>query len=424
MTISDTEATEALDLTDPTLYHDGVPHELFRELRVAAPVHRHRRIEPEGWHRQWMGDDVDLWVVLAHAEIERANRDWETFTASEGPSFLPSEMERQGVMLVSMDPPDHSRMRRLISAGFTPRMIAKLDELIETRTAQIIDAALERGEVEFVSDVGYQLPMHVIADIVGIPDSDRPWVFERTDLMLRMLDPGSDVSTDVGTTAQAELFQYATRLGDEKRANPADDVWTKLATASLVDDDGNETTLSGLELDMFFIILTIAGSETTRNAISQGVMALHDHPEQLAALREDPALIDSAVDEIIRWASPVLFFGRTATRDVDLGGAPVRAGDRVTLWYPSGNRDERVFDDPFAFDIRRSPNPHVSFGGGGPHYCLGANLAKREVKTMVHALVDRCDVEILDGPTWAGGGPVNQVGVSLDRLPARLTARP
>jgi cytochrome P450 len=153
------------------------------------------------------------------------------------------------------------------------------------------------------------------------------------------------------------------------------------------------------------------------------VLALHDHPDQLAALRADPELIDGAVDEIIRWASPVLFFGRTATTDVELGGAAIRAGDRVTLWYPSGNRDEQVFDAPYTFDIRRSPNPHVSFGGGGPHYCLGANLAKREVKTMVTALVERCSFEVLERPVWAGGGPVNQVGVSLDRLPMRLTAR-
>lgn len=424
MAVTGTDATEAIDLTDPSLYRDGVPHELFRELRAAGPVHRHRRVEPEGWNRRWMGDDVDLWVVVSHAEIERANRDWATFSARDGSSFLPSDMERRGHMLVSMDPPDHTRMRRLISAGFTPRMIAKLGELIEARTDRIIDAALERGEVELVSEVGYQLPMHVIADIVGIPEADRPWVFERTDAMLRSLDPLSAVSADAGAAAQIDLFEYATRLGDEKRANPADDVWTKLATASLIDDDGNETTLSGIELDMFFIILTIAGSETTRNAISQGVIALHDHPDQLAALRDDPSLIDSATDEIIRWASPVLFFGRTATRDVDLGGAPVRDGDRVTLWYPSGNRDERVFDAPDAFDVRRTPNPHVSFGGGGPHYCLGANLAKREVRTMVHALVERCDVEVLDAPTWVGGGPVNQVGVSLDRLPVRLTPRP
>lgn len=413
---------DALDLTDPTLYHDGVPHDLLRELRHEAPVHRHRRVEPEGWNREWIGDDADLWVVLAHAEIERANRDWETFTATDGSSFLPSEMERRGHMIVSMDPPDHTRMRRLISAGFTPRMIAKLDDLIEARTQRIVDAALERGDVEFVYDIGYQLPMHVIADIVGIPEDDRPWVFERTDAMLRSLDPGSPVTTEVGTAAQIDLFQYATKLGEEKRANPADDVWTTLATASLVDDEGNETTLAGIELDMFFIILTIAGSETTRNAISQGLLALHDHPDQLAALRSDPGLIDGAVDEIIRWASPVLFFGRTATVDVELGGAPIRAGDRVTLWYPSGNRDEQVFAAPYVFDIRRSPNPHVSFGGGGPHYCLGANLAKREVKTMIAALVDRCSFEVLEPPAWTGGGPVNQVGVSLDRLPVRLTA--
>jgi cytochrome P450 len=182
--------------------------------------------------------------------------------------------------------------------------------------------------------------------------------------------------------------------------------------------------LTKYELDFFFIILAIAGSETTRNAISQGMVALLEHPEQLAELRADPSLLDTAVDEIIRWSSPVLYFGRTAVVDAQIGGAQIRAGDRVTLWYPSGNRDERAFEDPFRFDIRRAPNPHVSFGGGGAHYCLGANLAKREVHVMISALISRfSDIELLGPPVWGGGGAAVNVGVNLNELPVRLTAK-
>jgi cytochrome P450 len=315
-------------------------------------------------------------------------------------------------MLVSMDPPDHTRLRRLITAGFTPRMIGKLEEHIAARTTAILDAAEAAGTCDFVRDIAYQLPMHVIADIVGIPEDDRPWVFERTDLMLRALDPHNDLTADDQRAAQVDLFRYAQELGERKRQEPADDVWTILAS-----------NIEGFELEMFFIILSIAGSETTRNALSQGLMALLDHPDQIDALRADPTLAGPATEEIIRWSSPVLFFGRTATKDVELGGARISKGDRVVLWYPSGNRDERAFDRPFEFDIRRDPNPHVSFGGGGPHYCLGASLAKKEVAVLTSALLQRFDVRLAGEPEWAGAGPVHNVGVSIDHLPIELRAR-
>ena len=310
-----------------------------------------------------------------------------------------------------MDPPDHTRIRRLISAGFTPRMIAKLDDLIVRRTAQVLDAVESQGECDFVSEVAYQLPMHVIADIVGIPDADRPWVFERSDLMIRSMDPALGMTLTDRRVADRELYDYAQQLSDVKRTHPADDVWTILT----------QTELTRMELDLFFVILSLAGSETTRNAISQGLLALLDHPEQLERLRTDPSLITSAADEIIRWSSPVLCFGRTATRDVELGGARIGAGERVVLWYPSGNRDEKAFDDPFRFDIERRPNPHVSFGGGGPHYCLGANLAKKEVQVMFTSLLQRFpSIELTGPPVWAGAGPTTAVGVFLDRMPVRL----
>jgi cytochrome P450 len=311
----------------------------------------------------------------------------------------------------------------LITAGFTPRMIGRLEEHISERTRRILDAAERKIDCDFVRDVAYQLPMHVIADIVGIPEDDREHIFTCTDASLRGFVPDSGVSETERNQASLELFRYAEELTARRRREPADDVWTIIATAEIEDDDGNVTTVEGVELETFFMILTIAGSETTRNALTQGLMALLDHPDQLADLRAHPDLLPTATDEIIRWASPVLFFARSATRQVELGGETIEAGDRVVLWYPSGNRDERVFDDPFRFDVRRSPNPHVSFGGGGPHYCLGANLARKEVEVMTGMLVDRFDIERTGEPVWLNAGAAHNVGVSIDSLPVRLTPR-
>jgi cytochrome P450 len=266
--------------------------------------------------------------------------------------------------------------------------------------------------------------MHVIADIVGIAEDDREHIFTCTDAMLRGFVPGTDVTADDRNAASAELFRYAHELTELRRREPADDVWTQIASAQIEDEDGQVTGVEGVELETFFMILTIAGSETTRNALTQGLLALLDHPEQLDDLRANPEVLPSATDEIIRWASPVLFFARSATCRTELGGETIEEGDRVVLWYPSGNRDERVFDEPFRFDVRRDPNPHVSFGGGGPHYCLGANLARKEIEVMMGMLVDRVDVERTGDPVWLNAGPAHNVGVSIDSLPVRLAARP
>jgi cytochrome P450 len=410
-----------IDLTDATLYRSGVPHDVFRELRDAGAVHRNPRGRLSTNNFE---GELEFWSVVRHAEIERVNRDWQTFTAFDGPGLGPTRPESRGHTIVSMDPPEHSRLRRLVSSGFTPRMISELESHIARRSTAILDRAAERGTIEFVSEVAYELPMHVIADIVGIPEGDRPWVFSRTEAMLRALDPTFPMDPSERGVAERDLWEYAQRLSAEKRDHPADDVWTTLTDAEIVGDDGTPTRLTTFELDMFFVILALAGSETTRNALSQGLVALLEHPDQLAALRDDPSLIARATDEIIRWSSPVLFFGRTATCDVELGGELIRAGDRVIMWYPSGNRDERAFDDPFRFDITRSPNPHVSFGGGGPHYCLGANLAKKEVSVLVSQLVLRfAEVELVAPPRWTGGGPTSNVGVSITELPVRLRPR-
>jgi cytochrome P450 len=415
------ERRSSIDLVDPSLYVNGAPHELFRELRSQGPLHWHGPVDlpsnlsAEGVHSE------GFWAVLGHPEIAEINRDWERFSALDGPTLVAFPSEMRGTALIWMDPPDHTRIRKLVSAGFTPRMLRRLDESLVRRANQILAAAAEKETCNFVSEVAYQLPMHVIADIVGIPEDERPHVFALTDRMLKGVDPASGVSPEDGGLARLELFQYAQHLSERKLVEPADDIWTELTQASVTTDDGIHTKLDKHELDYFLVILAIAGSETTRNAIAQGLVALAEHPDQFAELRANHELLSSAVDEIIRWSSPVLYFGRTATVDVEIGGQHIRAGDRVTLWYPSGNRDERAFVDPYRFDIHRSPNPHVSFGGGGAHYCLGANLAKREVQVMISSLMTRfTDIELLGPPVWGGGGAAVNVGVCLNELPVRL----
>lgn len=412
--------TTTVDVTESALYRNGFPHEFFADLRARGPVHRNRRVTLQN---NAVAGPVEFWSLVGHAAIERANRDWGTFTAFDGPGMHATPPERRGKSIVSMDPPDHSRLRRVISAAFTPRMIAELEGHIERRTAKILDEVGRRGECDFVDDVAYQLPMHVIADIMGIPESDRPWVFERTEVMLKALDPSLELGEPVRKAAESDLYSYAQSLSASKRNSPDDDIWTTLATAELKSDDGESISLSQFELDLFFVVLSIAGSETTRNALSQGLIALLENPDQLAALRADPGLVSTATDEIIRWASPVTFFGRTVTKDVEFFGADLKEGDRVIMWYPAGNRDDTVFDEPGKFDIRRSPNPHVSFGGGGPHYCLGASLAKKEVAVMTRALATRFDVEITGEPRWCGAGVTSNVGVSIDALPVRIAGR-
>jgi len=431
MTTSETLSCAEIDLTDRRHYRAGVPYDLFATLRAAGPVHRHLAHLPDGRPKPY-------WSLVGNEEIQAASRDAATFSTTDGPGLLADPFYREAGIMVALDPPDHLRLRRLISNGFTPRMIARLEQDIVTRAERILDE-IEAGEtvgyvtadevdlvtaheVDFVSRVAFPLPMHVIADIVGIPESDRAWVFEHTDRLLRAVDVASGVTRVEYAEVMAETYDYAHTLSEQKRREPSDDIWSLLARAE--EGEGGVGSLSGVELDAFFMLLTIAGSETTRNALSQGVMELVRHPDQMAALLADPSLLPSAAEEVLRWSSPVLMFGRTATRDVELGGRSIAAGDRVVMWYPSANRDERVFDRPDEFDITRSPNPHVAFGGGGAHFCLGANLARTEIQVMLSALLRRFEsIEVIGEPEWIGGGPVHNVGVSLDALPARLVPR-
>jgi cholest-4-en-3-one 26-monooxygenase len=399
------------DLTVSALYEHGFPHEVFTRLRAEAPVYWQPfdgRV-PESAER-------GAWVLSKHADVQMVNRDDARFCAIDGPTlaYVP---EMRGLMLVSMDGKEHSRLRRLISAGFTPRMIGTLEARCREWTARLIDDALELGEFDFVAEVAYKLPMHMIADIVGIPEGDRDWLFSVVANLLCSLDPDGGLPRHEALAHQVQLFEYAQQLGREKRASPADDVWTTLSTVE-VDGDG----LGEAELDFFFMLLTAAGSETTRNAIAVGLATLVEHPEQLDRLRSDRSLLKGAVDEIIRWASPVSYFARRATVDVEIRGVPIKGGDRVTLWYASANRDEDVFTDPFRFDLTRTPNPYVSFGGGGPHYCLGANLAKLEIATLFDELLRRTrEIDVLAPIVWQYLTITNPILLATKELPVRMS---
>jgi cytochrome P450 len=336
-----------IDLTNTALYRRGFPHDVFTKLRSEAPV----------WWQAIPEEvkgcaDEGVWVLSRHRDVQAANRDTVLFSAVDGPALI-DRPEMRGAMLVSMDGREHTRQRRLINAGFTPRMVGRLEEQMRQRAASIVERALERGTCDFVADVAYQLPMHMIADIVGIPVEDRQWLFDLTNKFLQAGDPESGLSARDQLALQLEMFEYGRKLGRDKRARPRDDVWTILSTVEIETDDGGRTALDELELDLFFLLLTVAGSETTRNAISLGLMALLDEPEQLETLRNEPAVMETAVEEILRWSSPVSYFARRATRDTEIRGVPIAAGQRVTLWYASANRDESVFDDPFRFVHRR-----------------------------------------------------------------------
>ena len=399
---------DEIDLTVSDIYRNGFPHEVFTTLREQAPVWRH----PECPGLEHAGGE-SFWVLSGYEEIRDANRQASLFLSSSGSGL---GFEGTGLMLTDMDGPSHIRQRKLISSGFTPRMTRRLEDQAREWAVKIVEDALERETVEFVQDVAYQLPMHMIADILGIPLEDRDWLFNLTNDMLLCIDPEHPVPESERMDLATQVFAYGQKIATQKRAEPADDVLSRLVT---VEDELGK--LNALELESFFMLLTVAGSETTRNAISSGLKQLLAEPEQLDALRRDPSLMKGATEEIIRWTSPVAYFKRVAAEDTEIGGMPIAKGDRLTLWYPSGNRDDAYFEDPFRFDIQRKRNEHISFGGGGPHFCLGAHLARREITILFEELLKRTShIEQIGDPAYSVLGIGNPILVSLSKLPVRL----
>ena len=401
---------DAIDLTRSDLYRQGFPHDVFTFLREEAPVWRHP--ETDGFAAT---GGQGFWVLSRYAEIRDVNRQADLFLSCSGPGL---GYEGNGLMLTDMDGAAHIRQRKLISSGFTPRMTRRLEDQARSWAIEIVERALDKEQVEFVQEVAYQLPMHMIADILGIEREDRDWLFGVINDMLLCIDPEHPVPESAREGLATEIFGYGHKVIERKRREGADDVLSLLATVA--DEQG---PLGDLELDAFFMLLTVAGSETTRNAISGGMQKLLSEPKQLETMRRDPSVMKSATEEIIRWTSPVAYFKRIVARDTEIAGVPIAAGDRVTLWYPSGNRDAAAFEDPFRFDIHRRPNEHMAFGGGGPHFCLGAHLARREITILFEELLARtARIELVGDPAYSVLGIGNPILQSLGRLPVQLKA--
>ncbi|MBX7430517.1 cytochrome P450 [Mycobacterium sp. Y57] len=412
---SATSGVDMIDLTKEDFRH-GFPHEVFTVLREQAPVWRH----PDTPGTDELGGS--FWVVSSNDAVKEVSANHATFRSFEGPSIPDWPEQARGMMVITMDPPEHTRLRRLVTSGFTARMTAMLEDQARAWAIKIIDRALDKGECNFVEDVAYQLPMHMIADMMGIPEPDRAPLFGAT--LAAIEAQAAKLPKEEQLAAMGKLFAYSHELADRKRRSPGDDVWTKLVNAVVELPDGTSTQLTELELELFFQTLVIAGSETTRDATVSGLLALLENPQQMELLRSDPSVIGTAVEEIARWASPVAYFRRTAATDTVLQGAHIAAGDRVTLWYPSANRDARVFKDPFRFDITRNPNPHVAFGGHGAHHCLGANLARREMRVMFQELIARTSaIELLGEPVYRPGGIHIMTSYGIKDLPVRLIPR-
>jgi cholest-4-en-3-one 26-monooxygenase len=312
-----------------------------------------------------------------------------------------------------MDPPNHTKLRLLVNKGFTPRMIGRLDEHIRDIAKAIVDEVAPRGECDFVVEVAAQLPLRVIVEMMGVPDADRPKIFEWTNRLIGSEDPEYNVSRDEAIGAATEMFMYSTELAAEKRKNPGDDIISTLLQAEV---EGNR--LTDTEFNLFFQLLAVAGNETTRNLISNGMNFMFEHPDQWAKLVDDRSLLPGAIDEMLRYASPVMYMRRTAPEDFELRGQTIREGEKMALWYISANRDEDVFEDPQRFDVTRSPNEYVAFGGGGPHFCLGANLAKLEIRVMFEELLNRL-------PDIARAGDIQRLRSNfingIKHMPVRFT---
>ena len=368
------------DFTDPDLYAVRVPQDEFAELRHSAPV---------WWNPQRRGiggfDDGGFWAVTRHADIVEISRDSDTYSTWENTAIIRhadgasrEQIELQRFVMLNIDPPQHTTLRGIVSRGFTPRAIRNLRESLTVRAERIVQTALAEGTGDFVADVACELPLQAIAELLGIPQEDRGKIFHWSNQMIGYDDPEFEGDSNL---AAAELVGYCMVMAEDRKQCPRDDIVTKLVNAKI-----DEHNLSSDEFGYFMILLSVAGNETTRNAISHGMLAFLDNPEQWELYRAQRP--DTAVDEIVRWATPVTVFQRTAMADTELGGQQIKEGDRVGLFYRSANFDEEVFDHPERFDIMRSPNPQLGFGGYGTHYCLGASLARLEIELMFSAIAD------------------------------------
>ena len=401
------QVTEFIDLSDHDVFVEAVPHEAFAALREHDPVH---------WNPEPAGPG--FWAVTRYGDIRAVHRDVGTYSSEIGGTSLedlePEYLDARKSM-IDMDPPRHDELRGLIARRFTPRAVGVWEEQVRTVTRGVLDRALPMGEFDFVAEIASEIPMQVFAEILGVPQEERRVIIEIGDRLLGNADPEYAVPPDdahrhlpFSSPAALEMFEFGRRLAAQRRKDPRNDIITQLAFEPLTQQ----------EFDVYFVLLATAGNETTRHTITHGLLGLLEHPEELARLRDDPSLGKSAAEEMLRWATPVHHFRRTAAIDTELGGTEIKAGDKVTTWFVSGNRDESVFEDPYRFDVGRTPNPHMAFGPGGIHHCMGAHLAKMEVRIAFEELLARTDrIELTGPPERLRSNFFN----GIKRLPVRVT---
>lgn len=407
-----------VDLCDLDRFAQGFPHDVFSWLRGHRPVWFHPPTPnvPGG---------EGFWVLSGYAEVLAAASDGATFSSvtgggREGGGTLIEDLPMgfAGALMNMTDDPFHQRFRSLLTPSVAPRAIAAMESDLRARAARIVDEAVERGRVDLLVEVAAELPLQAAASLLGVPQEDRARLIGWADATLDYDDRELGGSSERAAAAAAAMFAYGDQLIARRRAEPGDDLLSA-AIHGTVEEDGRRRPLRHDELQLLFSLLVAAGTETTRNTIAVGVAELARHPDDWRALAEDPASVPTAVEELLRWASSTPYNRRTATRDVQVGGQLVRAGDKVTLWWASANRDEREFVDPFRFDVRRDPNRHLAFGHG-PHFCLGARLARLEVRVLVEALLSRVEAVVPLGPIeWTRSN--KHTGVR--HLPVELVGR-
>ncbi len=408
---------DEIDLSAPEFWVASRDYreEAFATLRRHAPVRFFAEMEVENFPIPGPG----YFALTRYDDIWHASRNPHLFCSGRGISIpdLPIEIAEFFGSMINMDDPRHARLRGIVQAGFTPRMVTQIEGYVQDKARTLVDGVLERfpgGECDFVQEIAALLPLQIICEMMGIPAADEQKVFGWTNTILGAGDPEYGSSLDVLMAASLEIFQYAQELGQDRLDHPADDLTSTLMHAVV---DGERLTTQ--EFGSFFILLVVAGNETTRNAISHGMKALTDHPDQRDAWWTDPdGVTRTAVEEIVRWASPVLHFRRTALADTEIAGVPIEEGQKVVFWYNSANRDDTKFVDPYRFDVRRDPNPQVGFGAGGPHFCLGANLARREIAVMFDEIRRRLpDLQITGEPAYLESAFIN----GIKRMPSAFT---
>jgi cytochrome P450 len=387
VTIPTTELSVAdIKLSDTEMWLRPDREGIFAKLRAEAPITFQDDFLPPP--EMQMPQGPGYWALTRYADVMQVSRDPDTFHSAPSTTItdIPPEIAEWLGSMINMDAPKHTKLRLIVNRGFTPRQIARVEDSVRVQAREIVERIAPMGECDFVAEIAAALPLQIICDMMGIPREDNKRILELTNVILGVGDPEYVQTMEELMGAGMELFQYGLALAEDRAANPRDDITSSLMAAEIEDENGRHR-LTSQELGSFFLLLVAAGNETTRNAISHGMYALTNHPEQREIWQRDfAAVTPTAVEEIVRWATPVINFRRTASRDAVVGGQEIAAGDKVVMFYNSANRDERQFPDPFRFDVTRTPNEHVGFGAGGPHFCLGANLARREITVMFEEL--------------------------------------